>query len=53
VAKEEARQGREREVGPVMSAAKLPTQEMMGWEEGASAAGVKALRPTGGPPGRP
>ena len=33
---------------------KLPTEKMMGWAKGASAAGVKALRPyRGGPPGRP
>jgi hypothetical protein len=37
-----------------MSAAKLPTEKMMGWVEGVGAAGVKALRPLrGGPPGRP
>lgn len=37
-----------------MSAAKLPTEKMMGWVAGANAAGVKALRPyRDGSPGRP
>lgn len=30
-----------------MSAAELPTEKMMGFVEGAGAAGVKALRPSG------
>jgi hypothetical protein len=33
--------------GPVIWAAELPSEKMMGWVEGVSAAGVKALRPSG------
>jgi hypothetical protein len=47
-------EGAERGVGPVISAAELPSEKMMGWVEGAGAAGVKALRPLlGGPPSHP